>query len=115
MPDMDGFELVAWTVSNFPDTSVFTMSAHDTEDTSARACGLGAIEYFVKPFDPKVALARFNDALSQSVRGHVQNVSLASFLQLLEMERKTCNLTIKCQEQTGVLVVRKGELVDAEV
>ncbi len=113
MPGMDGFELVAWTVSNFPDISVFAMSAYGAEDTTARACGLGAIEYFSKPFEPKAALARFNDALSQSVRGHVQNVSLASFLQLLEMERKTCNLTIKSQEQTGVLVVRKGELVDA--
>jgi CheY-like chemotaxis protein len=113
MPEMDGFELVAWILSNCPDVSVFTMSAYGTHDTAERLGSLGAIEYFTKPIDPKLALARLTDTLSQSVRGHVQNVSLASFLQLMEMERKTCNLAITCDDKTGVLVVRKGQLVDA--
>ena len=113
MPEMDGFELVAWAVSNCPDVPVFTMSAFGTEDTAARISGLGAIEYFGKPIDPKAVLARLTDALNQSVRGHVQNVSLASFLQLMEMERKTCNLTIQCDDKLGLLAIRKGELIDA--
>ena len=113
MPEMDGFELLAWILSNCPDVSVFTMSAYGSEDTARRLNGLGAIEYFTKPIDAKAVLARLSDALNQSVRGHVQNVSLASFLQLLEMERKTCSLTVKSDEKSGVLVLRKGQLVDA--
>jgi len=113
MPDMDGFELVAWILSNCPDVAVFTMSAFGTEQTALRLESLGGIEYLTKPLDAKQALARLTDALNQSVRGHVQNVSLASFLQLMEMERKTCNLTIRCDEKVGVLVVRKGQLIDA--
>ena len=113
MPEMDGFELVLWAVSNCPDVPVFTMSAFGAEDTAARISGLGAIEYFGKPIDVKAVLARLTDALNQSVRGHVQNVSLASFLQLMEMERKTCNLTIRCDDKLGLLAIRKGELVDA--
>ena len=113
MPGMDGFELVAWILSNYPDTSVFTMSAHGEAGTAERLTSLGAIGYFVKPVAPDAVLARLTDTLSQSVRGHVQNVSLASFLQLMEMERKTCNLSVRCDDKSGVLVVRKGELVDA--
>jgi len=113
MPEMDGFELVAWILSNCPDVAIFTMSAYGTEQTAARLDGMGGIEYFTKPLDPKTALARLTDALNQSVRGHVQNVSLASFLQLMEMERKTCNLTIRSDDKLGVLVVRKGALIDA--
>lgn len=113
MPDMDGFELVAWILSNCPDVAVFTMSAFGTEQTATRLERLGGIEYLTKPLDAKQALARLTDALSQSVRGHVQNVSLASFLQLMEMERKTCNLTIRSDDKLGVLVVRKGQLIDA--
>lgn len=113
MPDMDGFELVAWILSNCPDVAVFTMSAFGTEQTATRLERLGGIEYLTKPLDAKQALARLTDALNQSVRGHVQNVSLASFLQLMEMERKTCNLTIRSDEKVGVLVVRKGQLIDA--
>src|SRR3954462_1906784 len=86
MPEMDGFELIAWAMSHFPDTPVFTMSGYGAEDTAARSSALGALEYFTKPVEPKLILARLTDALNQSVRGHVQNVSLASFLQLMEME-----------------------------
>jgi CheY-like chemotaxis protein len=113
MPEMDGFELVAWILSNCPDVAVFTMSAFGSEQTTSRLDGLGGIEYFTKPLDVKPALDRLTDAIDQSVRGHVQNVSLASFLQLMEMERKTCNLTIRCDDKVGVLVVRKGQLIDA--
>ena len=113
MPEMDGFELVAWILSHCPDVAIFTMSAFGTEQTASRLESLGAIEYFTKPLDAKLALARLSEALSQSVRGHVQNVSLASFLQLMEMERKTCSLTIRCDDKLGVLVVRKGQLIDA--
>jgi len=113
MPEMDGFELVAWILSHCPDVAVFTMSAFGSEQTASRLESLGAIEYFTKPLDAKLALARLSEALSQSVHGHVQNVSLASFLQLMEMERKTCSLTIRSDDKLGVLVVRKGELIDA--
>jgi len=113
MPEMDGFELVAWVLSHCPDVAIFTMSAFGTEQTASRLESLGAIEYFTKPLDAKLALARLSEALSQSVHGHVQNVSLASFLQLMEMERKTCSLTIRSDDKLGVLVVRKGELIDA--
>jgi len=113
MPEMDGFELIAWTVSHCPDAAVFTMSAFGGEDTAARISDLGAVEYFSKPIEPRAVLERLTDALDQSVGGHVQNVSLASFLQLMEMERKTCNLTVKCDDKSGFLVLRKGELVDA--
>jgi CheY-like chemotaxis protein len=113
MPEMDGFELVAWVLNNCPDVAVFTMSAFGTEQTASRLDSLGGIEYFTKPLDVKSALLRLTDAIDQSVRGHVQNVSLASFLQLMEMERKTCSLTISCDDKTGVLVVRKGQLIDA--
>ena len=113
MPEMGGFELVAWAVTHCPDVPVFTMSAYGAADTAIRSGNLGAIEYFSKPIDAKIILARLTDALNQSVRGHVQNVSLASFLQLMEMERKTCNLTIECDDKSGLLLIRKGELVDA--
>jgi CheY-like chemotaxis protein len=114
MPEMDGFALLAWMHNSAPDVPVFTMSGYGDAETSARLDGLGATEYFPKPLDARAVLARVTDTLAQSVRGHVQNVSLASFLQLLEMERKTCTLNISCDDRNGVLVVHKGALVAAQ-
>jgi hypothetical protein len=112
---MDGFALIAWMNNTAPDVPVFTMSGFDTVAAVAKLQSLGAIECFAKPLDARAVLARLGDAITQSVRGHVQNVSLASFLQLLEMERKTCTLTITCDDRSGVLVVQKGALVAARM
>ena len=113
MPEMDGFALVAWMNNSVPDVPVFTMSGYDIGEAAAKLQGLGGIECFAKPLDARAVLTRLSDALSQSVRGHVQNVSLASFLQLLEMERKSCTLTITCDDKRGVLSIQKGVLVGA--
>lgn len=114
MPEMDGFALVAWMNNAAPDVPVFTMSdGSDGGEAISTLQGLGAIECFAKPLDARAVLARLSDAISHSVRGHVHNVSLASFLQLLEMERKSCSLTISCEDKTGVLVLQKGALVAA--
>jgi hypothetical protein len=52
--------------------------------------------------------------LKQRVKGRVENLTLASFLQLLEMERKTCSLAVAANGRRGLLYVREGHLVGAE-
>lgn len=113
MPEMDGFQLLAWVHNNKPNVAVFTMSAYDNGTTAAQLSGLGASEHFSKPLDERVVVARLGEALSQSVHGVVHNVSLASFLQLLEMERKSCTLSVSCDDRQGVLCIDKGVLVAA--
>lgn len=45
---------------------------------------------------------------------HIGGVSLASFLQMLEQERKTCTLQLTSGDIDGRLFVREGHLIDAE-
>ncbi|HEV2851946.1 MAG TPA: DUF4388 domain-containing protein [Thermoanaerobaculia bacterium] len=52
--------------------------------------------------------------LKQRVKGRVENLTLASFLQLLEMERKTCALGVAADGRRGLLYLREGHLVGAE-
>jgi len=114
MPEMDGFELLAWVHNHCPHIAVFTMSAYGSGESHAQLCDLGASDYFAKPVDEQAVVARLADTINQSVRGHVHNVSLASFLQLMEMERKSCTLTVTCDDRSGSLVVSKGVLVSAQ-
>jgi CheY-like chemotaxis protein len=113
MPVMDGFELIAWLMEHHPAIPVFAMTAFASDETVTRLNATNTVHCFTKPLNLHGLLDRLTDELSQSVRGHVQNVSLASFLQLMEMERKTCTLTIHSEEKTGVLFMRRGQLVDA--
>jgi hypothetical protein len=51
---------------------------------------------------------------AQRVKGRVENITLASFLQLLELERKTCALAVASLGRRGRLYLREGHLVGAE-
>ena len=46
--------------------------------------------------------------------GHIGGVSLASFLQMLEQERKSCTLKVTSGDVKGSLYFEEGELIDAE-
>ncbi len=51
---------------------------------------------------------------SDNTGGRIGGVSLASFLQMLEQERKTCTLVVESEEQSGRLYFDEGDLIDAE-
>lgn len=113
MAEMDGFDLLAWLLTHRPSTLAFAMTAYGNEETQARLQALGAIECFSKPLDVDALFTRLSEGLAQSIRGHVQNVGLASFLQLIELERKTCTLEVRSAEHVGSLYLRCGELLHA--
>ena len=113
MQTMSGFELIAWLSSNRPSVLTFAMTAHAGADTEDRLHALGAVEAFAKPLDVDALLHRVSEGLSSRIRGHVQNVGLASFVQLVELEQKTCTLDVESGASRGQLYVKRGHLVDA--
>ncbi len=49
----------------------------------------------------------------QTVGGQIGGVSLASFLQMLEQERKSCTLVVSCDDRSGCFYFDEGVLIDA--
>jgi CheY-like chemotaxis protein/predicted regulator of Ras-like GTPase activity (Roadblock/LC7/MglB family) len=117
MPDMDGFELLTFLRRNHAALPVILMTALGNAETSARLATAGSFECLPKPFDLPDLKRKIAEMLAQSVKGRVENISLASFLQLLEMERKTCTLSIRSHdpdaEREGKLYFRAGRLIGA--
>lgn len=111
MPEMDGFELIAWLRRGFPHLPVIVMTAFRAETAGRLDRGLEVLE---KPFDVGDLKRKVSDLLRQSVKGRVENISLSSFLQLLELERKTCTLAVTSGDHGGRLLFRGGKLVGAE-
>jgi DNA-binding response OmpR family regulator len=114
MPDVDGFELLAHLRRNHPGLPVILMTALGTAETTSRLGSAGAIECLSQPFDVAVLKRQIQDMLALRVRGRVENISLSSFLQLLEIERKTCTLHVTAGERDGRLSFRAGKLMGAE-
>jgi CheY-like chemotaxis protein len=115
MPKMDGFELLAHMSGQYPNIPVIVMTAYGTPEIEERLQDMGTFQYLEKPLEFNVLADRIFDALkSGSSLDRIHGISLAAFLQLLEMENKTCTLTVKSHDKEGHLYFVKGNLMQAE-
>lgn len=112
MPDMDGFELLTHIRRNYANLPVIIMTALGTSETDRLGADSG-FEILTKPFNVPALKQRITEMLAQRVKGRVENITLASFLQLLEMERKTCTLSISSLGRKGRLHFKSGKLTGA--
>ncbi|MCW7753597.1 DUF4388 domain-containing protein [Desulfobotulus sp. H1] len=51
--------------------------------------------------------------MALSPGGKIQGISLPAFLQMVQMEKSTCTLTIQGNHSSGQLYIRDGEVIDA--
>jgi len=113
MPRMDGFELVAHLSSNFSDIPVIVMTAFGTPQMEDNLREMGTFQYIEKPIDFSMLVEKILKGLEGPSQGYITGVSLSSFLQLLELDKKDCTLTIKAGSKSGTMYFRDGELLDA--
>jgi len=57
---------------------------------------------------------RVSEEMEEGLAGQVTGISLPSFLQMSEMEGSTCSLRIRSADNTGMLHLVDGNLIDAE-
>ena len=116
MPNMDGFELLAHIMQHYPDIPVNIITGYSTPEMEQLAREGGAVGYIAKPFlIENLARQILTTLRKESEGGTLHNISSGMFLQLIEMEQKTC--TIRLEEKTGgnkgILFFSDGELFDA--
>ncbi|MBS3754141.1 MAG: response regulator [Desulfobacterales bacterium] len=116
MPGIDGFELLNRILHQYPDISVLIITAYDRPKTREVVFKSGADDYMTKPITASDLTGKINRTLKKkSEGGSLHNVSLETFLQLVEMEQQTCTLRVmnKSAGKSGALFFRNGELLNA--
>jgi hypothetical protein len=97
-----------------PATRLLVLGGADAQDRALFA-SLGTVEVLARPVDAEDLAARIAAALQRGVKGHLENVGLAAFVQLLALEKETCALSVRSGGTTGTLCFVSGELYDAEL
>ena len=113
MPEMDGFQLLAQMVKDFPHIPVIVMTAFGTPDIEKNIQELEVFDYLEKPIDLDLLADKIRNGINKHSDGHLKGIMLFSFLQLLQVEKKTCVLKILANGKKGLLYFSKGELIDA--
>jgi CheY-like chemotaxis protein len=116
MPKMDGFELLAHVMEHYPEIPVIITTGHSIPES--KKSELLSINVISKPFllkdlnyKAKLLLERQADG------GRLFNVSPGMFLQLIDMEAKTCTIRIEEKDsgKLGVLFFHQGKLYNARM
>ena len=85
---------------------------------SKMASLLKAFEYkiqFELPVDINLLLEMILTEFGIDSGGQIRGISIAAFLQMIELEDKTCTIEVASGGKRGYLYCQKGELIDAEI
>lgn len=118
MPNMDGFSLLAHIMEKYPDIPVIIITGYSTSEMKRLAQEGGAVGYISKPFLIEDLAKHIMKTLrKESDGGTLHGVSSGMFLQLMEMEERTCTIRLVDRKsgKGGVLFFRDGNLLDARV
>ena len=114
MPKVDGLEFLAHVKESYPDIPCFVMTAYGTSEIKEKL-SKNSVRIFNKPFRiDDLADAVIQVLAQDALDGSLKGISVASFLQLIEMEEKTCFLEIiSTGGQKGLFYFKDGKLYDA--
>lgn len=115
MDQMDGFELLAVMNNQYPTIPTIVMTAFGTPELEEKINKLGVVHYLEKPLTIDQLANKIQECLQAGRKGYISRINLSSFIQILELEGKTCTLTVKNDDNTGLLFFDKGKLIDAEL
>jgi len=118
MPRMDGFSLLAHIMEHYPEIPVIIITGFSTPAMERAAWEGGAVGYIAKPFMINDLAKKIITTLRREADGGtLHSISSGMFLQLVEMEEKTCTIRLisKSSGRQGILFFSQGELLDARV
>ena len=116
MPKMDGFSLLSHIMEHYPEIPVIIITGYSTSEMERLALEGGAIGYIAKPFMiDDLAKKIITTLRKEADGGTLHSVSSGIFLQLMEMEEKTCTVRLveKSSGKQGILFFLEGHLLDA--
>jgi CheY-like chemotaxis protein len=91
MPKVDGMALLSYINNKHPHVPCIVMTGHATPELEKSLSENDLFRFFQKPFQLEELTQAILEALQQDIPdGTLKGISVASFLQMIQMERKTC-------------------------
>jgi CheY-like chemotaxis protein len=114
MPKLDGLALLTYIHNNYPQIQCIVMTGSRSQLVKKKLQNDNIFRLFHKPFHFDALAQAILQALDQDVPGGVlKGISVASFLQMIEMEEKTCLFEVKSPGKKGIFYFQEGILFDA--
>jgi hypothetical protein len=76
---------------------------------------MDTLQFLEKPLDIQMLEDGIFNGLNARGKSFIRGITLATFLQLMKVEKKNCTLKVTDSDRSAYLYVQKGELIDAEL
>lgn len=95
----------------WPEIPIFVMSHADPQEVH----GLDTAEFIAKPPDIDYLVSRIDRVIRRKRESLVRGIALPTFLQILEIDQKTCTVVVSHGGRVGELYFRDGKLIRAQL
>lgn len=115
MAEMDTFELLAQMEATYPQVRVFVMTNNASAMFRAKVKTMASVIHFDQVIDISMLTKRLFTELQIDYGGQIRGLALSSFLQMLELEDRSCRLQISAKGKSGTLFIANGKPVAARM
>lgn len=97
----------------YPEIDTAVTTWHESESLKKNLFPLGVGRIFEKPLNFDNICEIITEEFYSGPKGIIDGISISTFLQMIEMEEKTCTLKITQDDKHGTMYFKKGSLIDA--
>jgi len=118
MPRMDGISLIGHLKENYSDIAIVIISSMPADELQSLATDTTVIRALQKPFRADDLIDAIEIALHHEADGGIMYaISPSVFLQMMEMDQRTCTIRIldDASGEGGILFFSEGRLLDARI
>ncbi len=115
LPEIATIELIAKLKRNHPQIGIIVMAGSASELLRAKVKQQNGVILFDQALDTALLVQRIFSELDIEYGGRIRGVSLPAFLQMMELDDRSCSLNITAKAGSGWLYLWKGRLVAAKL
>ena len=115
LPEMDTFELLSVLGADYPETPAIVMTNNASSMLRTKLRQMPLVIHFDQALDISMLTKRIFTELQIDYGGQVRGLSLSSFLQMIELERRACTLQITAKGKLGTIHLIGGKPVAAKM
>jgi CheY-like chemotaxis protein len=113
IPEADSLELIEKLKASYPDVTRVVLTDVVSPTLKSKIEQVGVSAYLEEPINMDELTELLLSELKIEYGGRMRGISLSSFTQMLELEGKTCILSVRRNRETGDLFFNNGELIAA--
>jgi CheY-like chemotaxis protein len=114
LPEIANVELMTKIERCYPQIRMIIITAGASQMLRTKAKQRKNIILFDQALDVALLVQRIFSELNIEYGGQIRGVSLPSFLQMMELENRSCSLNVTAKGRTGRLYLRKGVPITAK-